>query len=88
MLSEIETGDGVGNDAVDGTRTVLADARGAFILARKGSHPASDSFFYLAMRISGPRVRACRRDRRPLSASGSTIRWRMNRTECCRVSYQ
>ena len=71
MLSEIETScsaTAFGNDAFDGTRTALADARGAFRLPSKGSHPASDSFFYIAMRISRRRVCACRRDRRSLSA--------------------
>jgi hypothetical protein len=71
MLSEIETSCSAmafGNDAFDGTRTALADARGAFRLHGTGSHPASDSFFCIAMRISGRRVRACRRDRRSLSA--------------------
>ena len=46
MLSEIETSCSAmafGNDAFDGTRTVLADARGAFRLHGTGSHPASDS---------------------------------------------
>jgi hypothetical protein len=72
MLSEIETSWSatafVGNDTVDRLRTVLAVPSDAFRLSEKRSHSEGDSFFYIAMRISRPRVRACRLGRRPLSA--------------------
>ena len=62
MLSEIEMTAFVGKHAVDEMRAVPAAPSDTLRLPGEELSPQGDSFFYVAMRISEPETRACRRD--------------------------